>query len=283
MAIALQNVNYIYGVGSGQEYHALKNINLEIGDGEFVGLVGHSGSGKSTLIQLFNGLIQPTTGKITWDGQDISDRSFSKRELRGQVGLVFQYPEHQLFAESVLQDVEFGPRNLGLPNLQVELRSFEALKTVGIGEELLDVSPLALSGGQKRRVAIAGVLAMQPKFLVLDEPMAGLDPEGHEEMLRIFRKLHEEQHITIVLVSHNMDDVARYAKRLLVMNHGEIVLDGTPAQVFQYAEQLQQIGLGVPQSTALLRRIEAQTGEQIGSAITPEECADVLYRWLEQR
>ncbi|MCI5640100.1 MAG: energy-coupling factor transporter ATPase [Lachnospiraceae bacterium] len=283
MAIALQNVNYIYGVGSGQEYHALKNINLEIGDGEFVGLVGHSGSGKSTLIQLFNGLIQPTTGTITWDGQDISDRSFSKRALRGQVGLVFQYPEHQLFAESVLQDVEFGPRNLGLPNLQVELRSFEALKTVGIGEELLDVSPLALSGGQKRRVAIAGVLAMQPKFLVLDEPMAGLDPEGHEEMLRIFRKLHEEQHITIVLVSHNMDDVARYAKRLLVMNHGEIVLDGTPAQVFQYAEQLQQIGLGVPQSMALLRRIEAQTGEQIGSAITPEECADVLYRWLEQR
>ena len=283
MAIALQNVNYIYGVGSGQEYHALKNINLEIGDGEFVGLVGHSGSGKSTLIQLFNGLIQPTTGTITWDGQDISDRSFSKRELRGQVGLVFQYPEHQLFAESVLQDVEFGPRNLGLPNLQVELRSFEALKTVGIGEELLDVSPLALSGGQKRRVAIAGVLAMQPKFLVLDEPMAGLDPEGHEEMLRIFRKLHEEQHITIVLVSHNMDDVARYAKRLLVMNHGEIVLDGTPAQVFQYAEQLQQIGLGVPQSTALLRRIEAQTGEQIGSAITPEECVDVLYRWLDQR
>lgn len=283
MAIALQNVNYIYGVGSGQEYHALKNINLEIGDGEFVGLVGHSGSGKSTLIQLFNGLIQPTTGKITWDGQDISDRSFSKRALRGQVGLVFQYPEHQLFAESVLQDVEFGPRNLGLPNLQVELRSFEALKTVGIGEELLDVSPLALSGGQKRRVAIAGVLAMQPKFLVLDEPMAGLDPEGHEEMLRIFRKLHEEQHITIVLVSHNMDDVARYAKRLLVMNHGEIVLDGTPAQVFQYAEQLQQIDLGVPQSTALLRRIEAQTGEKIGSAITPEECVDALYRWLEQR
>lgn len=283
MAIALQNVNYIYGVGSGQEYHALKNINLEIGDGEFVGLVGHSGSGKSTLIQLFNGLIQPTTGTITWDGQDISDRSFSKRALRGQVGLVFQYPEHQLFAESVLQDVEFGPRNLGLPNLQVELRSFEALKTVGIGEELLDVSPLALSGGQKRRVAIAGVLAMQPKFLVLDEPMAGLDPEGHEEMLRIFRKLHEEQHITIVLVSHNMDDVARYAKRLLVMNHGEIVLDGTPAQVFQYAEQLQQIDLGVPQSTALLRRIEAQTGEKIGSAITPEECVDVLYRWLEQR
>lgn len=283
MAIALQNVNYIYGVGSGQEYHALKNINLEIGDGEFVGLVGHSGSGKSTLIQLFNGLIQPTTGTITWDGQDISDRSFSKRALRGQVGLVFQYPEHQLFAESVLQDVEFGPRNLGLPNLQVELRSFEALKTVGIGEELLDVSPLALSGGQKRRVAIAGVLAMQPKFLVLDEPMAGLDPEGHEEMLRIFRKLHEEQHITIVLVSHNMDDVARYAKRLLVMNHGEIVLDGTPAQVFRYAEQLQQIGLGVPQSTALLRRIEAQTGEQIGSAITPEECVDVLYRWLDKK
>ncbi len=283
MAIALQNVNYIYGVGSGQEYHALKNINLEIGDGEFVGLVGHSGSGKSTLIQLFNGLIRPTTGTITWDGQDISDRSFSKRALRGQVGLVFQYPEHQLFAESVLEDVEFGPRNLGLPNLQVELRSFEALKTVGIGEELLDVSPLALSGGQKRRVAIAGVLAMQPKFLVLDEPMAGLDPEGHEEMLRIFRKLHEEQHITIVLVSHNMDDVARYAKRLLVMNHGEIVLDGTPAQVFQYAEQLQQIDLGVPQSTALLRRIEAQTGEKIGSVITPEECVDVLYRWLTQR
>lgn len=280
MAMILQNVNYIYGMGSGNEFHALKNINLQIGDGEFIGLVGHSGSGKSTFIQLLNGLLRATAGTIYWNGQDIYDKDFSMRALRGEVGLVFQYPEHQLFAESVIQDVEFGPRNLGLPNLEVELRSFEALKQVGIGDDLLDVSPLALSGGQKRRVAIAGVLAMQPKMLILDEPMAGLDPAGREEMLALFDRLHKDKQITIILVSHNMDDVARHAKRLLVMNRGEIVMDGAPRKIFRYAEQLQQIGLGVPQATSLIHLIEHDTGEKLVNAITTEECVMSIKKWL---
>ena len=183
MSIELNNVNYIYGIGSGQEKRALKDINLKIGDGEFIGLVGHTGSGKSTLTQLLNGLEKATSGDIYYNGQNIYDKSFNMRELRGKVGLVFQYPEHQLFETSVIADVQFGPKNLGLDNLDVELRSYEALKLVGIDEELIDTSPFALSGGQKRRVAIAGVLAMQPEVLVLDEPMAGLDPAGRDEVL----------------------------------------------------------------------------------------------------
>lgn len=282
MAMILQDVNYIYGMGSGNEYHAVKKVNLQIGDGEFIGLVGHSGSGKSTLIQLMNGLLRATGGSVYWNGQDIYDKDFSLRTLRGQVGLVFQYPEHQLFAESVIQDVEFGPANLGLPNLEVELRAFEALKQVGIGDDLLDVSPLALSGGQKRRVAIAGVLAMKPSLLILDEPMAGLDPSGREEMLELFCRLHRENRITIILVSHNMDDVARFADRILVMNKGEIVMDGKPRTVFQYEEQLRQIGLGVPQATSLIHYLEKKTGQTLGSAITPEESVKAIRKWLAQ-
>lgn len=282
MAMILQSVNYIYGMGSGQEYHAIKNIDLQIDDGEFVGLVGHSGSGKSTLIQLMNGLLHATSGSIYWNGQDIYDKKFSMRNLRGEVGLVFQYPENQLFAESVIEDVEFGPKNLGLSNLDVELRSFEALKQVGIGENLLDVSPLTLSGGQKRRVAIAGVLAMKPKLLILDEPMAGLDPSGRQEILKLFSRIHREKKISILLVSHNMDDVARNAQRILVMNQGEIVLDGEPRKVFQYEEQLRQIGLGVPQAASLIHRIEEHSGEQLDSAITPEESVASIIKWLEK-
>lgn len=271
MAMILEHVNYSYGVGTGKEFHALKDINLQIGDHEFIGLVGHSGSGKSTLIQLMNGLLRATEGTIYWDGQDIYDKSFSMRSLRGQVGLVFQYPEYQLFAESVIADVEYGPRNLGWSNLDVEYRSYEALKQVGIGENLLDVSPLSLSGGQKRRVAIAGVLAMAPKLLILDEPMAGLDPSGREEMLTLLSKLYEERQISIVLVSHNMDDVAKYADRILVMNEGELVLDGVPKKVFHYQDELEQIGLGVPQMTHLIHRLEKATGCRLGDAITLEE------------
>ncbi|MCH5268606.1 MAG: energy-coupling factor transporter ATPase [Lachnospiraceae bacterium] len=281
MALILQGVNYIYGMGNGQEYHAVKNVDLQIQDGEFIGLVGHSGSGKSTLIQLMNGLLRATSGSIYWDGQDIYDKGFSMKRLRGEVGLVFQYPENQLFADSVINDVEFGPRNLGLPNLEVELRSFQALKEVGIGEDLLDVSPLALSGGQKRRVAIAGVLAMEPKLLILDEPMAGLDPQGRQEMLGLFSRIHKEKQISVLLVSHNMDDVARYAERILVMNEGEIVLDGEPRKIFQYEEQLRQIGLGVPQATSLIHRIEKQVGVRLDSAITPEESVAAVLKWLE--
>ena len=243
MAMILEHVNYSYGVGTGKEFHALKDINLQIGDHEFIGLVGHSGSGKSTLIQLMNGLLRATEGTIYWDGQDIYDKSFSMRSLRGQVGLVFQYPEYQLFAESVIADVEYGPRNLGWSNLDVEYRSYEALKQVGIGENLLDVSPLSLSGGQKRRVAIAGVLAMAPKLLILDEPMAGLDPSGREEMLTLLSKLYEERQISIVLVSHNMDDLANLCDRVAVMSEGKLLMEGTPAEVFSRADELTAVGL----------------------------------------
>ena len=235
MAMILEHVNYSYGVGTGKEFHALKDINLQIGDHEFIGLVGHSGSGKSTLIQLMNGLLRATEGTIYWDGQDIYDKSFSMRSLRGQVGLVFQYPEYQLFAESVIADVEYGPRNLGWSNLDVEYRSYEALKQVGIGENLLDVSPLSLSGGQKRRVAIAGVLAMAPKLLILDEPMAGLDPSGREEMLTLLSKLYEERQISIVLVSHNMDDVAKYADHVVLLDK-TVLKQGSAKEVFSSPE-----------------------------------------------
>ena len=247
MSIRLENVNYIYGEGSGQEKWALKNINLTIHDREFIGIVGHTGSGKSTLTQLLNGLEKPSSGTIYYNDEDIQADGYERRKLRQKVGLVFQYPEHQLFEVSVIKDVEFGPRNLGLSNLDVEKRSFDALKQVGLSDDLLDVAPFALSGGQKRRVAIAGVLAMQPEVLILDEPTAGLDPAGRTEILELLKKLHEENNITVILVSHSMDDVARYAGRILVMNQGELVLDGEPQKVFRYRDELRKIGLDVPQ------------------------------------
>lgn len=283
MSIILQDINYIYGVGTGQETQALKDINVQIGDGEFIGLAGHSGSGKSTLVRLLNGLEKASSGTIYYNGQDIYDKSYSMRELRGKVGLVFQYPEHQLFEASVIQDVEFGPKNLGLDSLEVEMRAFQALRTVGIGDELSDVSPFALSGGQKRRVAIAGVLAMEPEVLILDEPMAGLDPGGRDEILSMLDRLHQEKKITIILVSHSMDDVARYAERLLVMNKGELVLDGTPRQVFQYEEELERIGLGVPQATRLMHRLAKEAKEIRSDCITVEESVDAIAEWLHQK
>ena len=280
MSLILNHVNYIYGMGSGQECQALYDINLEIKNGEFIGLVGHSGSGKSTLIQLLNGLEHASSGEIYYDGQDIYDKDFSLRSLRRKVGLVFQYPEHQLFESSVIQDVEFGPRNLGLDQLQVELRSYQALKQVGIGEDLLDVSPLALSGGQKRRVAIAGVLAMEPEILILDEPMAGLDPRGREEILELLVDIHRSRQITIILVSHSMDDVARYANRILVMNRGKLVLDGPPMKVFHYEEELRKIALGVPQSTALLHQLAKKTEGLREDCITVEETVESILDWI---
>lgn len=281
MTMILQQVNYIYGVGTGQECHALRDINLQIGDDEFVGLVGHSGSGKSTLIQLLNGLERATSGSIYFNGRDIYGKDFSMRELRGKVGLVFQYPEHQLFETSVIEDVKFGPKNLGLDPLEVDLRSFRALKQVGIGDDLLDVSPLRLSGGQKRRVAIAGVLAMEPEILILDEPMAGLDPAGRDEILELLSQIHREKRITIIFVSHSMDDVARYAKRILVMNEGRIVLDGEPRRVFHYEEELKKIGLGVPQSTELIHRLASASSGIREDCITVEESVDAILQWLK--
>ncbi len=282
MGMCLQHVNYIYETGTSRECLALCDINLEIRDGEFIGLVGHSGSGKSTLIQLLNGLEHASSGEIFFHGQDIYDPDYSMRELRGKVGLVFQYPEHQLFETSVIEDVEFGPRNLGLDQLEVELRSFQALKQVGIGDDLLDVSPLSLSGGQKRRVAIAGVLAMEPEILILDEPMAGLDPAGRDEILELLARIHQEKQMTVLLVSHSMDDVAKYADRILVMNEGKIVLDGTPRQVFQYEDELRQIGLDVPQSTALLHRLSRETKGLRTDGITVQESVDAILDWLRE-
>lgn len=283
MSIRLENVNYIYGEGSGQEKWALKNINLAIHDREFIGIVGHTGSGKSTLTQLLNGLEKPSSGTIYYNDEDIQADGYERRKLRQKVGLVFQYPEHQLFEVSVIKDVEFGPRNLGLSNLEVEKRSFDALKQVGLSDDLLDVAPFALSGGQKRRVAIAGVLAMQPEVLILDEPTAGLDPAGRTEILELLKKLHEENNITVILVSHSMDDVARYAGRILVMNRGELVLDGEPQKVFQYRDELRKIGLDVPQSTNILYELRDR-GMAVGTeGITPEQAAECIADSLRRQ
>lgn len=283
MSIRLENVNYIYGEGSGQEKWALKNINLTIHDREFIGIVGHTGSGKSTLTQLLNGLEKPSSGTIYYNDEDIQADGYERRKLRQKVGLVFQYPEHQLFEVSVIKDVEFGPRNLGLSNLDVEKRSFDALKQVGLSDDLLDVAPFALSGGQKRRVAIAGVLAMQPEVLILDEPTAGLDPAGRTEILGLLKKLHEENNITVILVSHSMDDVARYAGRILVMNRGELVLDGEPQKVFQYRDELRKIGLDVPQSTNILYELRDR-GMAVGTeGITPEQAAECIADSLRRQ
>ena len=283
MSIRLENVNYIYGEGSGQEKWALKNINLAINDREFIGIVGHTGSGKSTLTQLLNGLEKPSSGTIYYNDEDIQADGYERRKLRQKVGLVFQYPEHQLFEVSVIKDVEFGPRNLGLSNLEVEKRSFDALKQVGLSDDLLDVAPFALSGGQKRRVAIAGVLAMQPEVLILDEPTAGLDPAGRTEILELLKKLHEENNITVILVSHSMDDVARYAGRILVMNQGELVLDGEPQKVFRYRDELRKIGLDVPQSTNILYELRDR-GMAVGTeGITPEQAAECIADSLRRQ
>lgn len=280
MSLILDHVNYIYGGDTALAVHALKDVNLVIPDGQFIGLIGHTGSGKSTLVQHLNGLIKPTSGSIYYNGEDIHAEDYDKKKLRSKVGLVFQYPEHQLFEATVIKDVEFGPRNMGQEPLQVELNSFQALKDVGISEELLDVSVLALSGGQKRRVAIAGVLAMQPEFLVLDEPMAGLDPAGRREIFSLLKKLHEERGITIVFVSHSMEDVAEYADRVVVMNQGQIVLDGKPRRIFHYEKELQQIGLGVPQAAQLVHRLAERGAGLEQDCLTADEGAAAILKWL---
>ena len=281
MSMIWNHVNYIYGIGSGYDKHALKDINLEIKEGEFIGIVGHTGSGKSTLIQHMNGLLKPTSGEIYFHGQDIHDKDFDRKALRNKVGLVFQYPEYQLFEVSVFEDICFGPRNMGLPELEVEMRAYEAMKQVGLGEELLDVSPFELSGGQKRRVAIAGILAMRPEMLILDEPTAGLDPAGRDEILNLLEKLHREQNMTIVLVSHSMEDIARHAERMLVMKQGKIVLDGRPAEIFTYAKELEQIGLDVPQVTKVLTGLKGRGIDVDIRCLTVEAAAEEISRHIK--
>lgn len=258
MSIIVDKVNYVYGQGTAYEIKALDDINLKIEDGEFIGIIGHTGSGKSTLIQHLNGLIKATDGAIYFHGQDIYDKDFDLRELRNRVGLVFQYPEHQLFETTIFEDVCFGPMNQGLDKNEAGLRAFEALRQVGIPEELFYQSPFELSGGQKRRVAIAGVLAMKPEVLILDEPTAGLDPGGRDEILDLITRMHRERGMTVILVSHSMEDVAKYVKRIIVMNQGRVMFDDVPKEVFKNYKELEAIGLAAPQVTYLMHELKAR-------------------------
>lgn len=283
MALILDKINYVYGQGTAYEKHALKNISLQIPDGQFIGLIGHTGSGKSTLIQHLNGLVKATSGTVYYNGRDIYDSDFNKKELRSKVGLVFQYPEHQLFETTVLNDVKFGPKNLGLDSLEIDLRSYEALKMVGIGDDLLDASPFELSGGQKRRVAIAGVLAMKPEVLILDEPTAGLDPMGRDEILDQIAKIQKEQKITVILVSHSMEDVAKYVDRIIVMNHGSIAFDDTPKNVFAHYTELEKMGLAAPQVTYLMNDLKKAGIPVATDATTVEEAVKDIYAWWKKR
>ena len=255
MSIIFDKVNYYYSPDTAYRVQALKDINLEIEDGQFVGIIGHTGSGKSTLIQHMNGLIKATSGNIYFNGQDIYEEDFCLKDLRGQVGMVFQYPDHQLFEATCFEDVCFGPRNLGLDKKTVELRAYEALQNVKFPEELYFQPPFDLSGGQKRRVAIAGVLAMKPQVLILDEPTAGLDPAGRDEILGLISQMHRELGMTIILVSHSMEDVAQYVDRIIVMNAAEVMLDGTPKEVFRHYKELEAIGLAAPQVTYLMHEL----------------------------
>ena len=258
--------------------HALKDVNLTIPDNQFIGMIGHTGSGKSTLIQLFNGLMKPTSGEILYNGENIWSENYNQKQLRSEVGLVFQYPEHQLFEVDVLSDVCFGPKNQGLTREEAEVQAKIALGQVGIPEELYKKSPFELSGGQKKRVAIAGVLAMNPKILILDEPTAGLDPQGRDEILNQIAELHEKRGITIVLVSHSMEDIARYVERIIVMNHGEVTFDDTPKNVFSHYKELEKIGLGAPQITYIMHELKERGMDVDTTATTVEEAkASILH------
>lgn len=278
MSIKVEHLTYIYSPGTAFEQYALKDVNFEIPDGQFVGLIGHTGSGKSTLIQHLNGLIRQTEGTITYNGTDIYSEGYSLKELRSKVGLVFQYPEHQLFEVDVFSDVCFGPKNQGLSKEEIQERAREALRLVGLEEKFWEQSPFELSGGQKRRVAIAGVLAMKPEVLILDEPTAGLDPRGRDEILDQISELHREKHMTIILVSHSMEDIARYADRIMVMNHGEKAFDGTPKEVFEHYKELEAMGLAAPQVTYIVHGLK-EHGVPIEDDITTvEEAARAILK-----
>ena len=283
MSIRAENISFFYNEGTALESTALQDLTVTVGDGEFIGLIGHTGSGKSTFIQLLNGLLKPSRGRILYNGRDIHGPEVDLRKLRTRVGLVFQYPEHQLFEADVLKDVMFGPKNQGLSEEEQKSRAEEALKSVGIPEEDFTRSPFELSGGQKRRVAIAGVLAMKPEVLILDEPTAGLDPRGRDEILELISSMHRETGITIILVSHSMEDVARYVDRILVMYDGNIRFDGTPREVFAHREALEEMGLSAPAITYTMEYLR-EHGLPVGtSAITVEEAAAEIRKCLEAR
>ncbi len=280
MSIILDHVNYVYGGDTALAVHALKDINLVIPDGQFIGLIGHTGSGKSTLVQHLNGLLKPTEGSIYYNGEDIHASDYDKKKLRSKVGLVFQYPEHQLFEIDVFSDVCFGPKNLGLSRKETELRAYAALKQVGLQDEYFYQSPFDLSGGQKRRVAIAGVLAMKPDVLILDEPTAGLDPRGRDEILDQIAKLKEETGITVILVSHSMEDVAKYVERIIVMNRGSVMYDGAPKEVFAHYRELEEVGLAAPQVTYIMRALRESGMPVAADATTIGEARDEILKAL---
>lgn len=278
MSIELKHINYIYSPGTAYEKQALKDINLDIPQGQFVGIIGHTGSGKSTLIQHLNGLIRATSGELDYNGENIYAEGYPMKQLRSQVGLVFQYPEHQLFEVDVFTDVCFGPKNQGLSQEECEERAREALQLVGFPEKYYKQSPFELSGGQKRRAAIAGVLAMRPQVLILDEPTAGLDPRGRDEILDQIAHLHEKTGMTVILVSHSMEDIAKYVDRIIVMNHGEKMLDGTPKEVFAHYKELEQVGLAAPQVTYIMHDLK-ENGMFVQTDVTTiEDAAEEIMR-----
>ena len=282
MSIKLEHINYVYSEGTAYEKHALKDVSLEIPHGEFVGIIGHTGSGKSTLIQHLNGLIKATSGTLYYNGENIYGENYNLRELRNQVGLVFQYPEHQLFEVNVLQDVCFGPKNQGLSLEECEKRAREALQLVGLKEKYYDHSPFDLSGGQKRRAAIAGVLAMRPKVLVLDEPTAGLDPKGRDEILDQIAYLHEKADMTVILVSHSMEDIAKYVDRIIVMNKGSVMFNDVPKKVFAHYKELESVGLAAPQVTYIMHALKEKGMDVPTDATTIEEAADGIMKALKK-
>ncbi len=280
MSIIVDNICYSYDVGTGFERQALKNISCVINDGEFIGLIGHTGSGKSTFIQHLNGLVKASSGAIFYNSKNIYDEDYNMKDLRSKVGLVFQYPEHQLFETTIFKDVCFGPKNLGLGAVQAETRALKALHMVGLPDDMYYQSPFDLSGGQKRRVAIAGVLAMEPEVLILDEPTAGLDPQGRDDILNCIKKLHDEMGITVILVSHSMEDVANYVDRIMVMNDGVLTFDDTPKVIFSHYKELEEIGLAAPQVTYIMQDLKNAGLDVDTSVITVDEAKEEILKAL---
>lgn len=284
MIIKTENLNYIYNPGTPFEKKALDNINLDVNEGEFIGLIGHTGSGKSTLVQHLNGLIKPSFGDIIIDGTNICKRDTNLKAIRQKVGLVFQYPEYQLFEETIYKDIAFGPQNLGLKEEEIHKRVRESMEAVGLDyESLKDRSPFELSGGQKRRVAIAGVIAMKPKVLVLDEPTAGLDPHGRDEILSEIQGLFQKEGMTIILVSHSMEDIAKLVDRIIVMDSGKIVMDGYTRDIFSRSKELEDIGLGIPQITKFMKAYKAKGHDVRDDILTVEEAKLELLRYLRRQ
>lgn len=284
MSIKIENLTHIYMPKSPFEKKALDDVSLEIYDGQFVALIGHTGSGKSTLIQHLNGLLKPSSGKIIVDDVSITEKGVKLSDIRKKIGLVFQYPEYQLFEETIEKDIQFGPRNLGLSEEEISVRTTRAMKMVGLDYEYYkDKSPFELSGGQKRRVAIAGVVAMEPKILILDEPTAGLDPKGRDEILEQIKILHKEYNMTIILVSHSMEDVAKLADRVIVMNKGKCILDGVPSEIFNKIDILEEVGLAAPQVTYLVRELKNKGFNISGSIFTVEQAKKELLEYFNNK